>query len=320
VVVEAHRLPIDILRALGHEHATIEPIGLGLASQAWLVRLDGSVAVLRTGIGEADSEATYEMEHALMARLHELGAPVPRPLTGHWLLQGWTGAPFSLTSFVPGVQLRLDGMDRAVPAVSTFLQSLATLRVPGYGPLVVVDGELRGSEDDVEAGLRAWAEWRLWPLDAAWLEDHVALRERPDLVVRLDAYAARVRAALLDGATALLHADLHEENLLDADGVVSILDFGQALVGPLAWEYASIAYFAGWPVADAVLNASADRDANAMRHDASLIALAFGVHRWWQDRERGVDGDEYDQAFLDETLSRVTTVSGEGSPASMRTS
>ena len=55
-----------------------------------------------------------------------------------------------------------------------------------------------------------------------------------------------------------LHSDLHDENILDDDEVPGFIDFGEALVGPAAWEFAALAYFLDWPTADAILAAYLD--------------------------------------------------------------
>ena len=62
-----------------------------------------------------------------------------------------------------------------------------------------------------------------------------------------------------------LHSDLHEENILDADGALGIIDFGEALIGPAAWEFASLGYFMDWPFADATLAAYATDGAELAR-------------------------------------------------------
>ena len=116
---------------------------------------------------------------------------------------------------------------------------------------------------------------------------------------------------MLTGPTAVLHSDLHEENLLDDDGAITVIDVGEALVGPAAWEFAAIAYFADWPFAEAVLAAAippaatSEAELARWRADASAIGLAFGVYRWALDRDLAVDEDAHDAAFLEATLRRL---------------
>ncbi|HYH91866.1 MAG TPA: phosphotransferase, partial [Candidatus Saccharimonadales bacterium] len=150
-----------ILDALGLGNADLEPIGLGLASDAWLVRAadrgrDRSRdrrSVLRVANDPSDPTATYRMEHAIMARLTALGATVPRPIVGDWSLDDWAGPAFSLTSWVPGTPLRPEDHARAPSALAKFLRRLHGLEIPGAGGVVVGDdGLLRGEQDEVQAG------------------------------------------------------------------------------------------------------------------------------------------------------------------------
>jgi aminoglycoside phosphotransferase (APT) family kinase protein len=231
---------------------------------------------------------------------------VPRPIRGSWQLEHWDGPPFSYATGLDGTPLSVEDGARAAPALAAFLRLLHEQRIEGYGPLDADDGRLRGRESSMAAGLEAWAGRPLWPLGDARLDIHPALAERRTLSVRLDARAPAVRLALTEGRGVPLHSDLHEENILDAGGALGIIDFGQALIGPAAWDFAALAYFLGWPTADATLAAYA-RDAaelSSLRADATAIGLCFGVFRWAQDRERGIDEDAHDEAFLLETLSR----------------
>lgn len=295
-----------IVAALGWPGSTIEPIGVGLASDAWLVIDSERRLVLRVS-NDHEYPPTYAMEHALMAQLVAAGAAVPSPVAGDWDMADWSGPAFSVTTWVPGSFLSPGARLAAAPQLASFVRGLQSIEVDGFGALEVRDGRLRGDRDDLEAGILAWAERPFWPLGDARLADNVPLAVRPTLSSRLAPHADTVRHALLTGPTAILHSDLHDENVLDANGAVHVIDFGIALVGPAAWEIAATGYFLGWPVADATLDAlvidAADRD--RWRRDASAIALAFGVYRWHQDHELGMDEDVHDAAFLEETLGRI---------------
>lgn len=295
-----------IVAALGWPRSTIEPIGVGLASDAWLV-LDGDRRLVLRVSNDDAYPPTYAMEHALMARLVAAGAAAPSPVVGDWDVADWSGPAFSVTAWVPGAFLSPGARLAAAPHLASFVRGLQSIVVEGFGALEVRDGRLRGDRDELEAGILAWAERPFWPLGDGRLEEHVPLAARPALSSRLNPHADAVRHALLTGPTAILHSDLHDENVLDADGAIHIIDFGIALVGPAVWEIAAIGYFLGWPVADATLDelviGADERD--RWRRDASLIALAFGVYRWHQDHELGMDEDVHDEAFLEETQDRI---------------
>ena len=296
-----------ILASLGLSVTELATIGEGLASDAWSV-LDGDRRLVLRVSNDVEMAATYPMEHALMAGLVAAGARVPSPVAGDRDVQGWDGPAFSVTTWVPGSPLRAGLRVAAAPQIAAFVRVLQAIPVEGFGALTVVDGRLRAARDDREAGILAWATRPFWPLGSVGLEAHPPLASRPDLPRRIEPHAPVVRAALLGGPAVILHSDLHEENLLEADGLVHVIDFGEALVGPAAWEIASIAYFLGWEVADATLDALIEDTAERerWRADAAAVGLAFGVYRWHQDHELGMDEDVHDEAFLEATLRRMT--------------
>ncbi len=298
-----------VLAALGIPDADLLPLGAGLASEAWRIGHRSPWYALRISRRWTEGRTTYQMEHALMALLAAHGARVPTPLRGSWELDDWSGPPFSLTLGLDGAPLAMDDHERAPLGIAAFLRVLHGLAVPGHGALSVADGSLRGERDTRDAGLRAWAQRPLWPLGDARLDGHAALADRPALRDRLEAHATTVRAALERGPDVPLHSDLHEENILDAgaDGELGFIDFGEALVGPAAWEFGALGYFLGWSLADATLAAYLDdpRSLEQWRADVSAIALCFGVYRWAQDRELEMDADAHDETFLIQTLARL---------------
>jgi Ser/Thr protein kinase RdoA (MazF antagonist) len=281
--------------------ATVTPLGDGFASDAWLVTAaDGNRAVLRIDRGLVSM--TYPMEHALLARLAAIGAAVPRPLVGSWEVPDWTGPAFSLTSWAPGVPMRPSTERQAAPQLAAFLAALRAVRVrTGFGPLEVApDGALCGSRPDLRKGLVTWAGRPLWPLDGSLLTAHPAIGPVPGLPGRMDARRKEVTEALLDGPTGVLHSDLHEMNVLDDEGRLTFIDFGEALVGPLAWDLAAIAFFIDWSVADTLIGDDEDLAIAAAR-----IALCFGAYRWHLSRQHEFDDDEHDHVYLETCLDRL---------------
>lgn len=124
----------------------------------------------------------------------------------------------------------------------------------------------------------------------------------------MEPLAPRVLEALVDRPTVLVHADLHDENLLVDGSAVHVIDLGETFLGPVAWDLAAIGYFLGWRIADQVtdaLLARSDAHAGLRRADVDLVALAVGAYRWALDRALGADEDESDAAFLRETLERL---------------
>lgn len=305
-----------VLARVGLDPTGLVSIGEGLSSDAWRITDRGRSSVLRIPSDPADTETdtTYRMEHALMAVLATAGAAVPTPVIGSWELDDWSGRPFSITTFVDGDPLRPEDHARAVRPIADFLRILHGLPITGYGPLVVTDTGSRGGWSTMTDGLLAWAQYPLWPIGGAGLEVHPALGDDASTVARLEIHADSIRTALAVEPGVLLHTDLHEENILDADGRCSFIDLGEAFVGPSAWDLAALAYFLGWSSADPIIDAYATGggDVARRRRDATEIALCFGVHRWRQDRELGFDDDAHDRGFLEETLGRADDRSAGG--------
>jgi Ser/Thr protein kinase RdoA (MazF antagonist) len=251
-----------ILATLGAEPgAHLERIGDGFASEAWRSVLPSlGPVVLRVANERGLVEVSYPMEHALLDRLGAAGAPVPRPVAGSWQTAGWAGPAWSLTTWAAGRPLQPRDHARAVPGLVAIVRALRVVAVAGgHGPLVVDGaGVLRGAAPEPAEGLVTWAARPLWPLDGSRLADHPAIGEDPSLVEAMDAHAVDVRDALLSGPRSVLHSDLHGENVLDDEGRLTILDVGEALVGPVDWDIAAIAFFLDWPTADAVALALGD--------------------------------------------------------------
>ena len=281
----------------------LEAVGDGFASDAWLVRGSDDVgAVLRVANDRGLVDVTYPMEHALMARLADGGAAVPHPIVGSWEVAGWTGPAFSLTSWAPGGPLVPTSIPGAAPAIGAFLAALRAVRVAsGFGPLEVgPEGRLHGSRPDLVDGLVTWAERPFWPLDGSRLADHPAIGGIAGLAERMDAHRDAVIAALHVGPMVVLHSDLHDGNILDDDGRLTFIDFGEALVGPLAWDLAATAFFLDWSVADELIGEDA-----RLATTAAGIGLCFGAYRWHLSREHEFDDDEHDQAYLETCLTRL---------------
>ena len=290
-------------RAPAGPEATLTAVGDGFASDAWLVTArTGERTVLRVANDRGLVTQTYPMEHALMGRLAAGGAAVPQPLVGSWEVAGWTGPAFSLTSFAAGGPLRPASVSTAAPAIAAFLAALRSVPVTGgFGPLEVApDGGMRGACPDLDDGLVTWAERPLWPLDTSRLAEHPAIGAVPGLTERMDARRDAVLASLHTGPMVVLHSDLHDGNILDDAGRLTFIDFGEALVGPLAWDLAAVGFFIDWSVADALIGEDPDLAAAT-----AAIGLCFGAYRWHLSREHDFDDDEHDRAYLETCLARL---------------
>ena len=92
-------MPLDadaartVVAALDLGEATIDPLGQGFASEAWL-RPRRRVAVSPSGSSGPDAgyPSTYRAEHGVMAApRRSAGAAVPRPVAGSWTVRAGVG-------------------------------------------------------------------------------------------------------------------------------------------------------------------------------------------------------------------------------------
>jgi Ser/Thr protein kinase RdoA (MazF antagonist) len=296
-----------VVAALGLDGARLSPLGSGFGSDAWRVHTPTSSCALRIATDPADPPDIYRIEHALMTRLAADGAVVPSPVRGNWEIDGWRLAPFSLTSFMPGVPLQIDAHGWAAAQIAAFVGVLQAIPTTGFGPLEQLGGGFGGRFQDREAGLLgAFDGYQLWPLGDARIEAHPALIERPALAAAIAGEAAAIRTAALDGPGVIVHSDLHEANILQNGRRLGFIDFGECFVGAAGWELATIAYFGGWSLAERVLAALPSHGHDLSRQLVSIRALAicFALFRWEQDLRLGLNDPAHSEAFLRETLAR----------------
>jgi len=228
-----------------------------------------------------------------MTALRAIGADVPMPVAGDWEADGHDGPAYSLTGFVPGTPTSNERLAGLVGPVAAFLRQLHALPAAG----------------EVRAALLDRFGPGVWPVGGRSLYEHPALVGRPALRLRIEPYAADVRAAIDGRPVVLVHSDLHEENILSDGDHVAFIDFGETFVGAAAWEFASIAYFTSWELADAILvRYLADpREAGVWRSGVALLALSFGLCRWDQDLEMALETDAYNEDFMRRSLARIET-------------
>lgn len=270
--------PVEALTAFGLGDCPVSFLASGLSCDAWLVTAPQGQLVLRVA-KDAGAVHTLAREHAVLAALSAQGAPVPAPVAGSWQQNGWTGPPCSVTRFVPGRVAAPADVPGLARDVAGFLRVLhATPAPPGTPSLA-----------------DRFAAAPIWPLTGSR-----PLRASRTLVVRLDALADDVRDAMA-GPQSLVHSDLHEGNIVCTEHGAAFLDFECAFVGSPLWDFAALAFFCGWPVADRVLN---DYGSPPPARAARLVALPFTLYRWDTAGE-GAQEAAHAEAFLRETVDAL---------------
>jgi aminoglycoside phosphotransferase (APT) family kinase protein len=234
------------------------------AGASCTVFTDGSRALrLATGPG-----ARLCVQAALQRALHAAGVPVARVLEVGTLPHG---RAFCLETRVAG--------DDAGPSEAGWadlgraLGTLHALPHGGFGVLENREDAFMGTARTPDAGLQT--RLTAWPCGTRPLRGQALIQHAPDLAAPLAALKDDLRRVAQKPA-ALCHTDLHAGQLRWQGGrLAALLDFGDAAVGPPAWDVAGVAYFHGWAAA-----ARAARAAGLpCGGDAALFGLLLALHR-----------------------------------------
>ncbi len=315
---------VAIVRASGLAvTGAVTALDAGVSVEAWRAESDGGplvVLVERAGLagGERRQRAAFEARHALLAQLHPRDPRCPRPLA----TQADAGAAdplsgarsWAVATFVAGTPLDPDRHADAARELGVLLRALHDLPAAGHGMLADERGALRGLADDPTAGLLLRWPW-LWPFDGRPLVAHPVVRAAPALVGGL----AALRAPLLRWAdpaipTAVCHGDLKPNHArIDADGrLAGLIDFGDAMVAPRAWDLATFAWHAGWPAVDALLEGYEPKRLlrESLRAEAEHLVVPLVLGYFERDVRRGAPAGETGEAprtlaFLADAVPRA---------------
>jgi hypothetical protein len=130
----------------------------------------------------------------------------------------------------------LDGSDVS-RRLGGLLKSLHSFPASGYGQLKDTDTELAGGCDNPIDGMLTRLE-SPWPFTSAPLRDHPAVLDNPTLLDPLSSMQPRLSEFLADRNGVVVHSDLHERQLLtDGTTLAAVLDFNDAVVGRLEWDF-----------------------------------------------------------------------------------
>lgn len=240
-----------------------------LASGATCVAYTDGERVVRLSAPHPGKEVRFAVDAAIRAALGAAGVPTSQSLEAGVLPNG---RAYSVDTFVVG-----DGSEPLPEGWADLGRALGALhRLPhsGFGLLEDRSDALVGQAQTAVDGLRTRLQ-DAWPFGETALEDHPLIRAAPELASRI----ARLRDGLesvIHGQTALCHTDLHRGQFRWREGRLSaLLDFGDAAIGPPAWDVASLAYFHGWAVAEEVGRAAS----LSCGRDAALFGLLLSFHR-----------------------------------------
>lgn len=274
-----------VAQSCGLRPHTVEPLGQGVASVAWLIVATTARYVLRYMPAESVRQVTYLSEFAILSRLHRAGCAVPEALhssfdDGAISVPGWKA--WTLLREVPGravSESQITG--QLVGDMASFLRTMHEIHVAGYGPLQQHRSSIEGSESDpLEGVLARWRSARVWPFDGTSLSTSTLSFAAPQLVPHLERHRRKMEQAIYAEPAVLLHSDLHGEHVFRSrERLSGVIDFGGAFVGVPAWEFAAIAVFFGWESATAIIR-SYTTDRPALVRDTSLLSAVFALYRF----------------------------------------
>ncbi|WP_216318015.1 phosphotransferase family protein [Deinococcus aestuarii] len=210
----------------------------------------------------------FRVDAGIRRALREKAVPTPEPLSTGTLPDG---RPFSVDAFARG-----DDSGPSAEGWRDLGRALAALHALPHGAFGLLQDRpdsFAGVASTPAEGLRSRLQ-DAWPFGPTELEDHPLVGAAPELASPLLALRDDLEN-VTRGRTALCHTDLHVGQFRWRHGrLAALLDFGDASVGPPAWDVASLALFHGWEVAAQVAEAAEVPNGR----QAILFGLLLSLH------------------------------------------
>lgn len=313
---DATRIARLVRSATGADARGLRPLGAGESTMAWRVETDGEPLVVlheRPGVEWPSHLAMQSAVLEALVNAEEARAPRAIASSADPELEGIAalGLEWAIVSEAAGAPVDEGALSStAARDLGVALATLHDVPTEGFGRLENQRDALRGESPDMRAGLLSrWPE--LWPYDGSALIGRPIARAAARLVVAI----APLEPALQRFATlprgVLLHGDLNPEHVwVNAESALaSVIDFGDAFVGPPAADVATFAYFFGWDRATDLLEGyTGEPLLRELRlEEARLFAVVYAIHRINRAAQRGAPGGDDRHttraiAFLEETL------------------
>ena len=279
------RLVEGILSSCDMGSVTLQFLAQGSTSCVWRADTRRGPVVIRLSDPAPGKAARFDADAGLRARLYRAGEPVAEPLAmgraSRALSHEGLDVLWCVDRFIEGQAAPRGAIpERVCHDLGRVLSCLHALPASRYGLLEDRRDVLQGQEYDAVAGLLTRLQ-DPWPFTPFALEAHPIAKAAPDLREHLAPLEDRLREVVVRQPGCASHTDLHEGQLLVADGhLVGLLDFGDATIGPPWWDFASFAYFHGWCLAKEVPTGyTLDPDS---RHEilakARLFATLIALH------------------------------------------
>ncbi|MEZ4659238.1 MAG: aminoglycoside phosphotransferase family protein [Caldilineaceae bacterium] len=255
----------------------------GSTSAVWRVETDQDALAVRLATPHDGKSARFEGEAGLRVQLFARDSRVAQPIASN-VTHPELVAPeieWCVDSFVAGETLIRGALPKNVcHDLGELLAKLHTLPAEGYGLLVNRRDTIRGRADNVIDGLctRLQDPWPFRPMN---LREHPIAQAAPHLLPRIEPYRDDLLSLLDEEPGVPLHTDLHERQMPCVDGRLNgLLDFGDAMVGPVVGDIGSFMGFHGKAQTQWMLEGyTADRvRRNELLAQAQLWSIVTSLH------------------------------------------
>ncbi len=242
--------------ATGEAPGEVRPLGRGFTCVAWAVEAGRHEVAVVVEIPREGRDAVHQDDPANLAARHAIHlalreaapeAPIPEPIACSATVERdplggrWSWQVLGLAS---GEELEATRHPEAVRDLGRLLATLHGLPAEGRGLLEDRADTLRGrATTPAEGVLSRWGQQ--WPFDGRPLLAHPIARHAPDLIAPLgDLREPLLRYVDPSAQVGVCHTDLFGAHTLVRDGrLAALMDFGDAAIVPVAFDFASFAYY-----------------------------------------------------------------------------
>ncbi len=252
---------------------------------------------MRLPIPNSGRRLTYGAEASIGYLLEEQGLSVAR-----WTVVEADGLRCSVAPLLSGEPVQAGPWsDELAGDVAEVLRALHQLPCRYAGPLAEDtplteesnerSRQWEGAADALEGTSRGlvsgicdrWFLATIWPFDRTELREHAIATPAPELLEPLRGHRAKISAAGESGPIGVCHSDLHAEHLLvdDRGRLSGLLDFGDAFIGAVAWDFALLLHYYGEANTEAVLAAytAEETERTALLTQAKTLAIAVAAYK-----------------------------------------
>ena len=275
-------LAAKIVAELGYGMRSIEALESGATSRVFRLSSSAGEYVLRIANPNTGKQAKYECDYAIRKALHAKQHRIAAPIATHRDIRIPGGSiVWALDAYVAGASPPRGAVPAPVSQqIGKILRDLHALASTGYGPLENRRDQFSGLQDNAPDGLLRRFE-QPWPLGPLALEHHPAVRQIRALEKPLRALKAELLRFSTNGARAVIHADLHEQQVLASGSeLTALIDFNEALVARPEFDFGSYLYFHGEQCLADLLDGYGvtSGQQNPVRLDARLAAILIALH------------------------------------------